>query len=195
METTQELRRLQYATSNFFALQGLRQVAAGIMMLFVIPILSLNAPWNAWLFLPLLALLGICWWRIGIYYEHRFGSVKLQTRVWTWPDGGSMLKRGLFWGGVIALYLFAAKALQVNLSPQWFFGFLFLAFFVIEGRRWYYLPFAVSFFALTAFNPVSHPLLLAASLWLMPVGLIITGILDHRLLVRSLPGVQRNGAA
>lgn len=195
MNATPELRRLRYATSNFFALQGLRQVSAGMMLLFAIPILSLNAPWNASLFLLLLLLLGICWWRIGVYYERRFGHVKIQTRLWTWPDGGSILKRALFWGSVVALYVLTIKVFQIYLPLEWFFGFLFLAFFLVEGRRWYYLPFAVSFFMLPPFHRASPQDSLRASIWFLPFGLIITGILDHRLLVRSLPGVQTNDAA
>jgi hypothetical protein len=195
MNNDTELRRLRYATANFFGLQGLRQVAVGVMLVLLIPALGLADPWNKWLFLLLLVLLGICWWRLGVYYEHRFGEVHSQTHLWSWPDGGSLLRRAFFWGCVLALYLVTRMEFHISLGPSWFLGFLFVAFFVVEGRPWYYLLFAAPFFATAAFPVAIHPRLLAASLWFLPFAFILTGVLDHRMLVRSFPGVPPHDAA
>ena len=46
MNTTLRLDRLRFATSNFFNLQGLRQVALGVMLLVAIPLGGLENIWR-----------------------------------------------------------------------------------------------------------------------------------------------------
>ncbi len=195
MNTRIDSARLRFATSNFLSLQGLRQVALGIMLLAAIPALALESPWNLWLFVILMILLGISWWRIGIYYEHRFGHVELRQPLWPWPGGGSLLRRVLFVAAVILLSVVAAKIFNVNvLSPGWGLGILF-AGWTLDERRWYYLPFAVTFFLLEILKFAPDPKRLMTEIWLVPFVFIITGTADHLLLVRSLSGASSNGNA
>jgi hypothetical protein len=196
MSPTPDLKRLRYVTSNFFGLQGLRQAALGVMMLLMIPVLGLHDPWSIWLFGALLLLLGFCWWRIGIYYERRLGYVEVGVRPLFWGHGRSVLRQALFWSLTILLSVTSAKMIHVGVfTPGWALGILFVGFFVLDDRPWYYLPFAVLFFVLAVLNRTPRYDLLMAVVWLLPFAFIITGILDHLLLVRSLAGARSNGAA
>lgn len=196
MNETTDYGRLRFATSNFLALQGLRQVALGIVLVFVIFALRLDEPWNLWVFASLLALLGIAWWRIGIYYEHRFGHV--ENRAPSYFSGVTNLLswRGLVW---IVLILMSCASVWIFkahiLSPGWFLGMLFVGFFALGNRRWYYLLCALPFFVLELLNRPPRAGFLVIELWLLPLAFIITGTLDHLLLVRLLPGVRENGDA
>lgn len=192
MSTTLDLDRIRFATANFLSLQGLRQVALGVMLVVAIPVGGLD---NIWVFTLLMVLLGIAWWRIGVYYEHRFGRVAARKPLWAWPGGESLLKRILFTIAVLLLSVVAMKFLGVTiLSPGWMLGILFTGW-TLEPRRWYYLPFGISFFVLEILNRSHQPHLMLIEIWLMPFAFIITGIADHLLMVRSLPGVSSNGAA
>ncbi|PYX91975.1 MAG: hypothetical protein DMG67_08340 [Acidobacteria bacterium] len=195
MNTHIDSARLRFTTSNFLGLQGLRQVALGIMLLAAIPALALKSPWNLWLFVVLMVLLGISWWRIGIYYERRFGHVEIRKPLWAWPGGGSLLERSLFGAAVILLSVVAVKIFKVNiLSPGWGLGVMF-AGWTLEKRRWYYQPFAAVFFLLEIVKFAPDEKRLMIEVWLVPFAFIITGIADHLLLIRSLPGASSNDNA
>jgi hypothetical protein len=190
MNETIDYRQLRFVTSNFPALQGLRQVALGIVLVLVILALRLGDPWNVVLFALLIALLGIAWWQIGKYYERRFGHVEYRARFrrpgW----------RSLVWIALLILSLVAMLKLNLNiLSPGWFMGLLFAGFFAMGNRRWYYLLCALAFFALELFNQPPQALFLTIEIWILPFAFIITGVLDHLSLVQMLPGVRANGNA
>jgi hypothetical protein len=197
MSTALNPKRLRYVTSNFRDLQGLHQVALGVMILFWIPV-KLHKTWNIWIFgLLLLVLLELCKWRIGIYYENKFGYVDVVPRSPFWKQRLGMVK-ALFWP--LAILLYVAVALSMNLrlcGLPLLMGVFSLGYFVEDDKRWYYLPFAALFFVLSALNgdfswehltPVAWLLV-----WLTPFAIIVTGILDHRLLVRSLAAAGSNG--
>src|SRR5215831_10780770 len=140
MNETIDHRRLRFVTSNLVALQGLRQVALGAMLLLVIFALRLDEPWNISLFTLLLALLGIAWRRIGKYYESRFGHVENRApsyfswirKLQTW--------RSLVWVALLLMSLAATLIFNINiLTPGWLMGLLFAGYFALGYRRWYYL--------------------------------------------------------
>ena len=192
MKTTDDLARIRFTTANFPSLQGLRQVALGAMLLIAIPIGGLE---NIWLFTLLIVLLGVVWWRIGAYYDHRFGRVAVPKLLWAWPGSDSLLKRTAFIAIVIVISAVAMKIFHLFiLTPGWFLG-IFFAGWTLEARRWYYLPFSAAFFALEILNRSHGVPLQLIEIWLTPFAFIITGIADHLLLVRSLPGVPANGNA
>jgi hypothetical protein len=194
MNITRVSRQLRSVASSSLSLRGLHQVAVGVMMLFMIPALGLDSPWNIWLLLVLFVLLGVSCWRIRFYYERRFGYVEPRTRPWYWGCGQHPTRQMLFWIAVILLTVAAAKVFRVSIfTPGWLLGIVFGGFFALEKKPWYYLLFAVTFFVLAVLNRTPHHNLLLIEIWLLPFALIFTGILDHLLLVRLLSGVQPNG--
>src|SRR5215471_12235880 len=97
--------RLRFVTSNFPALQGLRQVALGIVLALMILALRLDEPWNLVLFALLMALLGAAWWRIGKYYEHRFGRVENRIPSYFSRFGAVLGWRSLVWVALLLMSL------------------------------------------------------------------------------------------
>ena len=181
--------RLRYISSHYLQLQGLRLVAVGIMLLFLLAALRLQNPWNAGLFALLLALLGLSWRKIGAYYERRVGFVEQRPLS---------VRRGvnLRFLAILLLVLLVAFAFRVRIAvPEWILGLTFAGLWALEERRWYYLLFAAAFVAVAVIYRTPHPRLWSVELWLMPLGLIVGGMLDHRYLLRSLPGVRSNGRA
>ena len=196
MESTTVPGQLRSLASDFLTLQGLHQVALGIMLLLVFAALDLNSAWDIWLFPALVVLMGIASWRIRVYYQDRFGYVEIRTRPGFWGSGQPFLKRGLFWLPAALSSLVLAKTASISL-PGCFLGLLFVGAFVTENRPWYYLLFSLPFFIIAAMGRFLHdPLrLLSVQNWFLPVALIITGVLDHLRLVRSFSGVRLDGAA
>jgi hypothetical protein len=196
MDTATVPGRLRSLASDFLTLQGLHQVALGIMLLLVFAALEFNGAWDIWLFPALVVLMGIASWRVRVYYERRFGHVELRTRPGFWGSGQPFLRRGLFWVPVMLLSLALTKMANISL-PGLFLGLMLVGSFVTENRPWYYLLFSLPFFAMAGVGRIFHDpiLLLWVQVWVFPVALIITGVLDHLRLVRSFPGVRSNGAA
>lgn len=176
---------------SFIALQGLHQVSLGMMGLLALAALELNSAWSIWLFPALVVLVGIASWRIRIYYEQRFGYVELRTRPGFWGSGQPFLRRVLFWVPAILLAWALARMADISLLGC-VLGLLFVGSFVTENRPWYYPLFSLPFFVLAGLDrPFHHAvLLLQTQVWLLPVALIITGVLDHVRLLRSFPGVR-----
>src|SRR6185295_19024486 len=101
-----------------------------------------------------------------------------------------------FWFGTILLSVTAAKMMSVEvLTPEWGLGILFAAFFFLDDRPWYYLPLALVFLVLAVLNRTARSDLMLSVGWIAPWAFIITGMLDHRLLVSSLGGAPSNGDA
>ena len=196
MNTTTVAGGLRSLASDFLALQGLHQVALGIMLLLVLAVLELNGAWDIWLFPALVVLMAIASWRVRVYYERRFGHVELRTRPGFWGAGQPFLKRLLFWVPAMLLCWALAKTAGISL-PGLFLGLLFVGSFVTENRPWYYLLYALPFFVIAGVGRLFHnpTPLLWLQVWLLPVALIVTGVLDHLRLVRLFPGVRSNGAA
>lgn len=188
--------RLQSLASDFLNLQGLHQVAVGIMLLLVIAVLEFNSAWDIWFFLALLILLGIASWHIRAYYERRFGYVKLRTHPGFWGSGHPFLRRVSFWIPVLLLSWALEK--MADVSPLGcLLGFLFVGYSMTENRPSYYLLFSLPFFLIAGIGHFLHdPIcLLWIQLWLVPVTFIIAGVLDHLRLVRLFSKVRSDGAA
>jgi hypothetical protein len=164
------------------------------MLLFAIPAWEMGPPRSTYLFLALILLLGIFWLLIGRHYERRFGHVQAWTLPWYWGYGQSPVRQGLFWIATILVSLAAARMLDMSVfTSGWLLGCIFAGFFVLEDRPWYYLPFALLFLVLAVLNRTPHHSLLLLEVWLLPFAFIITGLLDHWVLVRALPGAPANG--
>jgi hypothetical protein len=141
-------------------------------------------------------LTGIASWRIHVYYERRFGYVEIRTRPGFWGSGQPFLRRALFWLPAVLLSLLLARIANVSLLGC-FLGLLFTGSFVTENRPWYYLLASLPFFVIAGVGRLlpGSARLLSAQVWLLPVALILTGVLDHLRLVRLFPGVRLDGAA
>jgi hypothetical protein len=177
--------RFPSLASNFLTLQGLHQVALGVLLLLVSAALEFNGPWDIAIFGALLVLLGIASWRIRVYYERNFGYVERRTRPGFWGSGQPILRRGLFWLAAVLVSLAVARIAGLSLLGC-LFGMLFVGWFATENRPWYYLLVSLPFFIIGA---------LRAQILLLPVALILTGVLDHLRLIRAFPGVRPHGAA
>jgi hypothetical protein len=196
MNETVDYKQLRFVASNFLELQGLRQVALGIVLVLMILALRLEEPWSLVLFALLMALLGIAWWRIGKYYEHRFGRVENRAASYFSRIRNLQGWRSLVWIALVMMSLWATLSLNLNiLTPGWFLGLLFAGYFALGNRRWYYLLCALPFFALDLLNRPPQAGILTIEIWILPFAFILTGILDHLLLARLLPGVRANSNA
>jgi hypothetical protein len=188
--------RHRFLASDFLTLQGLSQVAVGLILLLVHAASELNNAWDIWLFPAAVVLIGIASWRVGVYYERRFGHVEPRTRPGFWGSGQPFLRRMLFW--VPAMLVFLALPKIFNISPAGLLlGLVFVGLFVTENRPWYYLLFSLPFFIMAGVGNTSRDeiRLVSVQVWLIPLALIVTGILDHLRLVQSFPGLRSNGAA
>src|SRR5262249_16400328 len=135
MNETFDCQQLRYAVSNFPALQGLRHVALGVILLLMILALRLDEPWNLVLFALLMALLGAAWRRIGKYYEHRFGQVENRAPSYFSRFGALLGWRSLVWVALLLMSLGAVFIFSLNiLTPGWFLGLLFAGYFALGNR-------------------------------------------------------------
>ena len=96
------------------------------------------------------------------------------------------------------MLVFLALPKIANISPAGLLlGAVFVGLFVTENRPWYYLLFSLPFFVMAGVGNTSRDeiRLVSVQVWLIPLALIITGILDHLRLIHSFPGLRSNGAA
>jgi hypothetical protein len=75
-------RRLRYIASHFSQLRGFRQVACGVFLLLVFGAMELDNNWTFGLLALLFIALGLSFWRLGKYYEQRFGRVEARIAGW-----------------------------------------------------------------------------------------------------------------
>ena len=188
---TTDLQRIRYVTENFAFLQGLRSLPLGLLFLLFA---AGMAGWN--LFVPaqvgflegviILACFGASWW-IGTLYKRRFGRVeRKRSRAWDYVI--------VIAATVIAVEIDLYASLPVDLLSLTLSGF-FIWMYVDWKERIHYLVIGTVLVGVCL-----APLLPSAGfdgrLWgeggaafiaAMCLGLIIGGLLDHRLLVRTLP--------
>jgi hypothetical protein len=181
--------RLRYVTSRFSQLRGFRQVACGVFLLLAFAAMEMDNNWTLGLLAVLFVALGLCFWRLGRYYEHRFGRVEATS---LWPSAN--LREGAVRFVLLAAFLLPWFLLPhsdygADLGISWLAAFIFIAFFVLWGYPKHYLAFAAPYALLALLHPAHPHWLRTAEVWSVPVFLIIGGLLDHRLLVRSLPGL------
>ena|ERR1035437_5296759 len=167
--------RLRFVASHFESLQGLRGVPFGVYLLLAWVIKFLGWPTGCEV-LTLALCTAASWWAKA-YYERRLGHVETLGQS----------RRLMLFIGLTALCVYLDLTFHRN-----FFGWLLGAWFWIgfwgsSGRRWYYLL------------PGTLLVVLAAMLrqpytgeynWLFGASIVFVGILDHILLVRSLPGLH-----
>jgi len=183
---------LLFAVRAYPSLQGLRLVPLGVVFLAKVPF---DMAWpghsylkqTVWAFMFLAAFAGF--FLAGSYYHRRFGRVEPRWGP-LWECLGLMAAMGLYFG---FNYL---DVLQDRLS----FSSLFMVCLCLvcysrsNGRRWYYLPLALMFTALTVLplTGMTSPKEMASglgSLFSLGLGmfLVVAGVLDHRLLCRVFP--------
>lgn len=184
--------RIRFVTAHYHDLHGLRWVLWGFVCFAIAAEDFGTIP--KWVMLTLILPVGLTGF-IGTtwYYLKRFGNV-MQP-----PAKPSMIMSPLFFIALLLLAFALDKAWNVRpfLMPFAFAVWFAASFWLVGPRyRWYYLLLALSICAANiALATVDFP---AASPWLRRgvvnwtlVGgaMIIGGLLDHRLLVRTLkPG-------
>ena len=182
---------LLFAVRAYPSLQGLRLVPIGVVFLAKVPF-DMAWPGHSYLkqtvgaLILLAALAGF--FLAGVYYHRRFGRVEPR---WG-PLWGCL---GLVAVGSLYLGFSYLDVLQSGLSfSSLFWACICLACYIgSKGRRWYYLPMAVMFTALTVLSltGMASPKGMAAgpgSLFNLALGLflVVGGVLDHRLLCALL---------
>jgi hypothetical protein len=180
---TDTIHRLQSSPAKYFALQGFQQVAVGVLLLLAIFAFQLPSAARTAALAVLFALFGIAMWRIGAYYDRRFGHVELRRLPWTWIDNGSLLKRAAYWIAVVVVYEACTRFLHLHFPVQCWIGVLFLAMYVVEGRPKYYVLLALAFLLTAMFDAAAR--YIRAELVAAALIFIVAGVIDHLFLVRS----------
>ena len=186
------LERIRLVTENFHYLKGLLSLPLGFIILF-----SAGGQAGWWsLFIPgkwgyvegatLLVLIGLYWW-ISRYYHRTFGRVEYTSS----PS----------WKVVIWLFVVFAAVLvdgtsnvPVNMLGLAFAG-IYFAIYTAWKERIYYLVFSVVL-AIVSLLPLLPGIARTDALWgvtsaafafTLGAGILVIGVLDHLLLVRTLP--------
>lgn len=188
----ENLDRIRLVTANFHYLKGLLSLPLGLLILFSAG--GIAGWWS--LFIPgkwgyveggiLTVLMGL-YWGISQFYKHTFGRVG-RTPSPSWKVI------------VLLLVVFAAilidgtSNIPVNMLGLAFAGIYFVAYSEWKERV-HYLVFSVVL-AVVSLLPLLPTIARSDALWgvtsaafalTLGAGIILVGLLDHRLLVRALP--------
>ena len=180
-------RRLRYVVSHFSQLRGFRQVSCGVFLLLVFGAMEMDNKWTVGLLAILFVGLGLSFWRLGKYYEHRFGRVEAPVPAWASFGLRAVLVRFAF----VTAFLLVLTLLPhgpYSVVP-WVGALVFLGLFGLWGYPPHYLVLAAPYVLFAVLHPAHPRWLVTAEVWSIPLLLILGGLLDHRLLVRSLPGL------
>ena len=182
---------LLFAVRAYPSLQGLRLVPLGVLLLAKAP-WAVVWPGHSYLkqtvgaLMLLAAMLGF--FLAGAYYHRRFGRVEPRWRP-LWGYLGALVGFGLY----IACAALDEHQYRLSLSSLFVACLCLVCYIGSKGRRWYYLPLALMFTALTVLplTGMVSPKEMGAnmgSLFNQGLGvfLVVGGLLDHRLLCRLL---------
>ena len=188
---------LTFLGSHFTDLQGMRVVPFGGMLIlwFILELFWHGTAAVYWIG-PLSLVAAIAGYMLaGVYYRRTFGVVR--------QYGARIALHAAVSLGVYAVCVFL-DGRQGLISVQLLFWtcFFLWGYYASARRRKYLVPFA-ALFLLCALLPLSgaiqvdrlFPKSVGSGLGTLVVGIafVLTGILDHRLLVRSLPEPSRAG--
>lgn len=193
----QELQQIAWVTRNYDHLQGLRQLPFGLMFLFIAIDKAGWWPWfSIWQPLSGLAVLGLCaaaYWWIGRYYAHTLGQVE--------PLPGHGRRMGLAAAIFLVLFYIAgtveiARNWPISASGLVIAGGLMVYYWQNGRYRPHYLILAV-LMALVSLLPLTGALPpeqvhffgpdAVIGAFLFALICIVGGLVDHWLLVRTLP--------
>lgn len=197
--TTSDLTRMRYITRNYGAMQGLRLVPWGVAVLVATPLyggwhFTQSGLWLALWLLPFAVGLGL-YGLVGVYYARTFGRVRPAHRL-------TIGQRAALWVALVVV----AFLLPRGVSPHLMLAVFSVAAVVATALQLWRtdgLPSRAHWVVLVALlAAVNLPLLLPLpllrperwsaytllALWLASwsLCLIVGGLLDHRLLVRTL---------
>ena len=166
---------LRFVASYFESLQGLRVVPFGAYLVFsrLIKILGWPVPCDVLAFF----LCSVASWWAAQNYERRFGHLEARSET----------RRLILWGGLAVLCVGAGFVFHSNWTDWFCAGWFLIGFWGASERRWYYLPPGLLFLTLAG---MSGQLYRGEHNWLFGISLLLTGTLDHLLLVRS-PGATK----
>lgn len=205
-EDVRDLERVRYVTENYEDLQGLARVPVGLLVLavwgfFLISNFEISSKFVADVVITLSLLIGgvmiLLFFRIKGYYRRRYGRVRVIPNVF---------KKRRVYSGVIALvvsllasYLALWMGVMENLDP---FPFILLGLGIMEViDRWPERRFRPHHFVVGVLMALSglilwllvlsdrqYPdaLVLHLLTALFVLSLVVGGILDHLLLVRTM---------
>ena len=180
METV-DVGRLKFVASNLGVLWGLRQTAVGAFLLLAVAIFRFGPEWSYWL-TPLLIIPAVfSVRRINAYYGSTFGKIE----VGTCSPTRSILY--ILFGPVLAIVLMMIPPRE---GPIRSMGCTLIAYFFRTGKRWYYAVFGAMILGLSFWPGLDPWVAMKTYFWLLPLIAIVTGLLDHFLIVNSLPGLK-----
>jgi hypothetical protein len=182
---------LLFAVRAYPSLQGLRLVPLGVVFLAKVPF-DMAWPGHSYLKQTVWALMFLAafagFFLAGAYYHRRFGKVEPQ-RGPLWGCLGLVVFTGLY----LAFNYLDVLQDRLSFSSLFMVGLCLACYITSKGRRWYYLPLALMFTALTVLplTGMVSPKEMGAnmgSLFNQALGLFLAvgGVLDHRLLCRVL---------
>jgi len=207
---SESLRRIQFVTTYYDLLQGLRFVPAGLVGVGIAVWLTVSGVEQPRLWehpVELMLAIGVAgglYAALGVYYRRRFGEVRASAST----------RKRMVWGVGLAVVLGlltgvgAALARQLADSAHVLVGLLFLGLTIVVCWHWsgrvvhHYLPVAAVVVALGVLDALGASPVCALLEQLpfasasrcgvitlsgvMGAALIAIGVLDHRLLVRVL---------
>ena len=201
-----DLERVRYVTENYEDLQGLTRVPAGLMVLFVyvfvvVTNFEITTKLVADVVLTLALLVGVLlivgFFGIRRYYRNRYGRVRVVPRVFRRRRayGGLVTLVAMLVTSYLALWVYEIQNFEL-------YPFLFIGLGAMEvADRWPELRFRPHYFVLGSLmvlfglillvlmfqgNQYSETLFLHLLMSIFVLQLVVGGILDHLLLVRTM---------
>jgi hypothetical protein len=183
-----ERKQLESAAANYAHLRGLFGIPLGL-----VAVLSALGNWewgplrHAWVFLAGVVVLGLAGLLINRYYEENFGRITLSARQQRRATVALVVTGPLVFGASLLLRSRAGWSLDLPVNPiAASLGLLMLALYAAGGvlRTHHLIIFGSMLVAglLPVWNGADPSNI---GLFLFGVAIVATGILDHRLLVRS----------
>lgn len=191
-----DLERVRYVTGNFSALQGLRRTVIGLLGL--VNFANVAGWTDGWELVSLLAVcaLALLYWQADVYYKRYFGNVE--------PLKAKTGRRMYFIAAAAALVILGSVGVDTFLKPPVGasgLGFAAVMLVVLWPRRRFeahnillaVLLAVASILPATGLVPTGHSgpdhwglTPYASSMMAAAVMIVLSGILDHLLLVRAL---------
>ena len=183
-----ERTRLESAATDYTYLRGLFGIPIGLT--FILAALG-NVGWgpldHAWVFLVCLAAIGLSCVPINHFYNRRYGRVTLSTRQQVRVAVATLASAALILGGSALLNSGAGFSLDLPVNPiavTFALGMLLVGAATL-GVKPHHVVVLGTLLAIGLLPVWSGPDTDNAGLALAGVAVMVMGLLDHRLLVRT----------
>jgi hypothetical protein len=201
MRSPRDLTQIRFVTANYPQLQGLRLVPFGIALLLATP---LYAGWHFTqsgillaLWLVPVAVGCVLWWLVGQSYTRTFGQVQPLSRPTApWHERAivwGLLLAGLFLGQQVSSARLWLALMTLALLASVLFSLRRSASLSLR-RHWLIISTVLAtinlalLLPLPLLQPDAWPTRTLFAIWVASIGLgmLLGGLLDHRLLLRTL---------